>query len=366
MLRINYQGMLFREMIFKFCFRIIVIMWQCPHCHFHECDVLANRGVVICGACSRESPLTSTLESVTVTVIDNSSPIERDGSRYKISKQLRGAAKNSKKNKKGGEGQEDIGDESFTTGQYIENRNTRSQHVRRHKEKLLENARRLSVECGWSVSVVAYPPVTTLKSADPLEISLADKNGRKPPPSKSSKPISEPPLLIERGTQFYSAVTGNHESVLTPSKDRERAVRGLFEDESYVSPISNSVLDISVADLQNTLATMPQPVIDTIPPTDSAVTRSTQSFCPPFVVTNSDTVSLPPESPQNQRFADVVTLTPTKSPLTGTTTGLVNTQCLETLVVPDRITMGINRTSSLNPGLVFARKSQPPGKVTRF
>ena len=342
-------------------------MWQCPHCHFHECEVQADRGVVICGACSRESQLTSTLESVSVSVIDNSSPIERDGSRNKITKELRGAAKISKKDKNRGEDQEGIVEKSLPTGQYIEDRNTRGQHVKRHKEKLIENAKRLSVECGWSVSVVAYPPVSVTKSANPLEISLADKNGRNPPPPKNSTPVSEPPLLIERGTQFYSAVTGNHESVLTPSKNRERVLRGIFEDESYVSPISNSVLDVSVADLQNTLATMSQPVIDTIPipSTDSAVTRPTQPFCTPFVVTNSDTDSLPPVSPQNQSYAVVVTHTPTKSPLTGTTTGLVNTQCLETLVVPDRVTMGINRSSSLNPGLVYARKSQP-GKIIRF
>ena len=46
--------------------------WECPHCGFFDCVVKADDGVVICCSCSEPSPLTSSLESVSVRLVENS------------------------------------------------------------------------------------------------------------------------------------------------------------------------------------------------------------------------------------------------------------------------------------------------------
>ena len=291
----------------------------------------------------------------------------QDGSRNKTTTKLRGAAAKSKKRKRDGTEEDETRNvESFPTGQYIDDRNTRGQHVRRHKHNLTEQAKRLSAECGWSISIVATPPESATKTAQSLEISLPDKNGRNPPPPKNMTPFSKPPLLIERGTQFYSAITGNHQAILTPSKSREMSLREVFSDDSYISPLSNSVLAVNVADLQATLSVMPDPVL--VPTTitntttiDSTVYKPTQTFCPPFV-DNSDTPSLP--SPPYQSQTNGVHLTPTKSSLTSTTTGMINSHNLETLTVPDKVIRDINQPSPVKSGFIFARKSLPPGTIS--
>ena len=56
-----------------FSFRKIQIMpWECPHCAYYDCVVKADDGVVICCNCSEPSPLTSSLESVSVRLVENS------------------------------------------------------------------------------------------------------------------------------------------------------------------------------------------------------------------------------------------------------------------------------------------------------
>ena len=132
-----------------------------------------------------------------------------------------------------------------------------------HRVNIIANVSKLSTDCGWSVSVVAHPPETLTKKCKPLVLIFKDKNGRDPPanPNLKSAEVSEKPILIDRGLQFYREVLDNFEKILTPTKVRTSVSRDTLEVSSYISPTGTTVLSLTMDDLQNTLTTLPTEII---------------------------------------------------------------------------------------------------------
>ena len=334
---------------------------------------------------------------------------QRTGSRNKKTRKLVGASADSKRKKKDtqleqdaeqGQLQEDLSPipeseiVSHPTGTYIEDRGVRCQHTQRHLANLTKNAQRISSECGWSVSIVAFPPESATKRAAPLELLFPDKNGRQPP-TNSKRVISAEtpkPSLVERGTQFYQSLTGIYEKILTPTKTRESLVQDMLMEDSYISPLGTSVLSLQVHDIQDALDILPVPniVIDgpeeaedqpqasgsmhfTTPYNHSTVyeTPISQGFCVLDQTTNTsigpvDTDSIVDQSNsrrgEKRKRDDLSYVTPTKTAVTTTTTtGVVTCQSMQTLTVPDRVLDSLGHPP-FEPRFIFAHKSLQLGK----
>ena len=148
---------------------------------------------------------------------------------------------------------------SLPAGVLIEKSNIRAQHAARHRANLLKNATRLSTDCGWAVSIVAVPPENITNKSKSLEIAFKDKNGRDPPANTKLNKVlvTEKPVHIDRGIQFYREISDDFEKTLTPTKVRTSTSRNALDESSYISPMGTTVLNLNIGDLQNSLSSLP-------------------------------------------------------------------------------------------------------------
>ena len=88
-------------------------------------------------------------------------------------------------------------------------------------------------------------------------------------------------MMIERGTQFYKSVSTNFERKLTPSKTRANAVREMFSADSYISPLSTSVLSVRISEMESALRDLPEPHLDISDDVDTMIMTYEPQRTPP-------------------------------------------------------------------------------------